>query len=174
MKCVQFSYFMNEFTSAWNLNTLWKEDRIAFGIPTERCDYIYYNECLSFSILHCKKGFYLGERLKKGHGSLWGGGGGVERWMRLTNTQQSFFRRFDIWILIMLVSRVLLEAPTSGRIPDINFINLGNNNINQTLRSKNQGEATCESRGGIFRFRAVRIPEFILTFLTWTNGEHSL
>ena len=74
----------------------------------------------------------------------------------------------------MLVSRVLLEAPTSGRIPDINFINLGNNNINQTLRSKNQGEATCESRDGIFRFRAVRIPEFILTFPTWTNGEHSL
>ena len=24
---------MHEFTSAWNLNTLWKEDRIAFGIP---------------------------------------------------------------------------------------------------------------------------------------------
>ena len=63
---------MNEFTSARNLNTLLKEDRIAFGIPTKRCDYIYYNECLSFSTLHCKKGFYLGERLKKGHGSLGG------------------------------------------------------------------------------------------------------
>ena len=58
----------------------------------------------------------------------------------------------------MSVSRVLLKAPTSGRIPDINFINFGNNNINQTLRSKNQGEATCESQDGIFRFRAVRIP----------------
>ena len=46
-------------------------------MPTKRCDYIYYNECLSFSILHCIKGFYLGERLKKGYGSLFflGGGG---------------------------------------------------------------------------------------------------
>ena len=47
----------------------------------------------------------------------------------------------------MLISRVLIEVPTSGRIPDINFINLGNNNTSKCMHGMNQTEAEYSRHG---------------------------
>ena len=91
------------------------------------------------------KGVLFGGATKKrGTEIFWGKKDGCD--LRIP-TQKSFVRRFDIWILMMLVSRVLIEVPTSRRIPDINFINLGNNNTSKCMHGMNQTETEYSRHG---------------------------